>query len=156
MRLTDGVCDILVGNKPIRDEEPLSSRICHLDGLDVGQGYIPHVDIQVAVGAGLLVLDVALHKVLGSFARGVDGVQGVQVVHDRTDNQRRADCGNVKVGLFLFDKLPSRFFCERLNFISYAFFFSPVFMMDITLLPRYVAEESRASSQVTGFQFSSL
>lgn len=114
MCLTDCLCNILVGNKATGDEETFPTGISHLDGLDVGQGHIPHINIQVAVETGLLVFEVTLHIVLGPLVGGVDCVQGVEVVHDRTEDERGAYRGDIKVGLFFLDKIPCSFFRECL------------------------------------------
>lgn len=82
MCLSNGLCNILIGDETTGDEESFSTRLCHLNGLDVGQGHISYINIQVAIEAGLLILQVPLHKVLGPLVGSVDGVQGVKVVHN--------------------------------------------------------------------------
>lgn len=106
MGLSDRICDFLVVDKPSSHEESLPTSFCHLDGLDVGQGDITDIDIEVAVSSGWLVLGGALGEVPESLVRGVDGVQGVQVAHNRAEDKRRVDRGNVEIGLFLFNKFP--------------------------------------------------
>lgn len=70
------------------DEEALARGLGDLDGPYVSEGDVAHLDPEVGPGVGDLVLAFALDEVAGSLVGGVEAVEGVEVVHDGTDDQR--------------------------------------------------------------------
>lgn len=118
MSLSDCVCHVFVREVTGSHEESLSTGLWHFDGLDVSQGNITDVDVEEGACWRQLVLEVTLNEVLHALVGCVNGFERVEVMHNRSEDKGRVDRGDVEVGLFVFNKVPSSLFCEGLLQVS--------------------------------------
>lgn len=71
------------------------------------EGNVADVNPQEDARRGqAVVLELALDHVPDALVRGVERVERVEVVHDRTEDQGRIDGGDLEVGLFRLDEVP--------------------------------------------------
>lgn len=78
--LLDDLGDLLVGEMASGDEESLVGGSLDLDGLDVTECEVAHVDPQEGASLGNLLLGLALVDVSDTLVAGVQRVERVQVV----------------------------------------------------------------------------
>ena len=88
------------------DKEALVGSGFNLNGLDVTQCKVTDVDPQEGASLRDLILGLALVDVSDALVAGVQRVERVQVVDDRTKDKRRVDSRDGEVGLLLLDKVP--------------------------------------------------
>ena len=91
--LSNDVGDLLVAESAGGGEEPLAGGGGCLDSLDVGEGEVAHVNPEVRARVGDLVFGLALEDIARALVGGVQGVEGVEVVHDRPDDEGWVDAG---------------------------------------------------------------
>lgn len=91
--LADDLADLLVAEVAGGGEEALAGRGGDLDGLDVGEGQVAHVDPEVGTRVGDLLLAFALQEVARALVGGVHGVEGVEVVDDGPEDEGWVDGG---------------------------------------------------------------
>ena len=115
MRFANAVYNILVREITVGDKESLVTGFRHFDGFNVSQGNVADIDVEEGARRRQLVLGVALDEVLEPLVGCVDSVEGVQVMHDRTEDKGRVNCGDVEVGIFVFNKVPCGPFREGLD-----------------------------------------
>lgn len=114
MGFTDYINDLLVGEEACGNEEPLTSRLGNFDGSDVRECDVSNIDIEECTSRGNLLLHLALDEVAHPLIRGIDSLQGVQVVNNGSKDQGRVDSSDVKVRLLLLNEIPGSLLGESL------------------------------------------
>jgi len=103
---TDNINNLFVGEVASRYEESLAACVRDFNSLDVRECYIADIDPEENAGRGNLILHPTLNNVHHPLVRGIDGLEGVQVVNYGTKHQRRIDSSDIEVWLLLLNKVP--------------------------------------------------
>lgn len=104
--LANDLRNLLVAEVAGRDEEALVGRSLLLDGVNVGEREVAHINPQEGAGLWDLILGLALHDVANTLVRGVERVKRVEVVDNRAEDERRAHGREREVWLLLLDEVP--------------------------------------------------
>lgn len=105
--LADSSDELAVAEFASKHEKALTAGLGLLHGLYVGEGDIAHVDPEMHATGRDLVAHLALHHIHETRVGRVDGLQRVEVVDDGAEDERRADGGEIEVGLLVLDKVPA-------------------------------------------------
>lgn len=114
MGFTDHINNLLVGEEARGNKEPLTSRFGNFNGSDVRQCDVSNIDVEKCTGGRNLLLHLTLDEVAHPLIRGIDGLQGIQIVDDGAKNQGRVDGSDVEIGLLLLNEIPGSLLGESL------------------------------------------
>ena len=98
--LADDLADRFVAELACGSEEAQPSSFRDLDGLDVREGDVSHVNPEVDSRVGDLLLALALQEVPGALVGGVQGIKRIEIVHDGADDEWGVDGGET-VGVIM-------------------------------------------------------
>lgn len=118
MSLADRIHDRLVREETGGDKEPLPTCLGDFDSTNMRKCHITNIHIKEYSCRRNLLFKLALNDVSHALVGGVDSFKRIQIVNNGTKDERRVDCGDVKVGLLLLDKVPSSLLSEGLEGIS--------------------------------------
>lgn len=104
--LLDDLSNLLVGEVASSNEESLVASGFDFDGLDVAESEVADINPQEGTGLRDLLLGLALVDVSDALVAGVQRVERVQVVDDRTEDKRRVHGRDGEVRLLLLKEVP--------------------------------------------------